>query len=223
VQHTRLLNSILQHQELEKIAQEQQKKLAKFLQERHKELEEIAQKRKKKARAEATLRAAAVTEFHKLVDKYREKDAEHAAVERRKEDAEIRAAEARLEARMTQTRPTLAAAQQHPLSLPHLLPTPHGRRHARGIFSEAHASHILLNSQANKTSASAVAQTPPGANAKVAITKEDVNTAKDEVAADLNAMMTERVAVKHRDSVPTSEAAPMVMQSTGINSKKSIS
>ena len=81
--------SVWQHQALENIAQEQQKKLAKFLQERHKDLEKIAQERKKKARAEAILRAAAVTEFHFLVDRYREKDAEHAAVERRKEEAEI--------------------------------------------------------------------------------------------------------------------------------------
>ena len=180
--------SVWQHQALENIAQEQQKKLAKFLQERHKDLEKIAQERKKKARAEAILRAAAVTEFHFLVDRYREKDAEHAAVERRKEEAEIWAAEARLKARITQTRSRLAAAQQHPLSLPHLLPALHG--------------------QAKKASASSAAQSPPGANAKVAISKEDANAAKDEVAADLKAMMTERVAVKHRDSVPTIEAAP---------------
>ena len=192
--------SIWQHKELEKIAQEQEKKLAKLIQERRKELEKIAQERKKKAREEATLRAAAVTEFHELVDKYREKDAEHAAVERRKEEAEIRAAEAHLKARMTQTRPTLAAAQ------------------ARGKVAGA---------QANKASASAASaaapQSPPGANAKVGITKEDFNAAKAEVAADLNTMMTEQVALKHRDRVSTDEAEPMAMQTTGKNSQTSLS
>ena len=47
--------------------------------------------------------------------------------------------------------------------------------------------------------------TPPSANGEVDVTTEDVNAANAKVAADLNALVTERAALKHRGSVPTDE------------------
>jgi hypothetical protein len=50
-----------------------------------------------------------------------------------------------------------------------------------------------------------VVLTPPGENAEVDVSTEDVNAANAEVAADLNALETERAAKDHRGSVPTDE------------------